>query len=384
MSTDYKRPTAAHQCKRPIKITYLVDFFRTVHAGTEKQLAFLLTHLPRSGYDIQLISLQDSSFLRSEARSVFPDISIVSLGARADISKSLKTIPRLFRELRKARPDIVHAFFPASNGLGVILAKAAGVRTVIGSRRDMGFNLTWKDLAAMRIADRLVACIVSNSDAVRKKAICLEKVPASKIRLIYNGINLNGGYRKRVFPVEKAPVIGIVANLNRSVKRVDLFIKAAARVNRRYPEATFWIFGDGELRRDLEKLAADLKVKNSVVFWGRQGNVRRYMNEMDIGVICSDSEGFSNAIMEYMEAGLPVIATDTGGNPELVRHGVTGLLVAPNDEESLADAMINLIADPGRISGLGYAGRKAVENGYAVADMVEKTRQLYWCCSQNH
>jgi len=384
MSTDNKQSTTDIGRQHPIKITYLVDFFRTVHAGTEKQLGHLLTQLPGLGFEVQLISLQDSPFIKSEVRYTFPNVSIMSLGAESDISRSLRIIPKLFRELRASTPDIVHTFFPTSNSLGAILARAAGVKTVITSRRDMGFNLTWRDVAALRFANFFVACIVANCEAVCQKTIILEHVPAQKVCVIYNGINLNGSYKGRSATGKKSPVVGIVANLNRPVKRVDLFIKAAAKIHRRFPDVAFWILGDGELREELEKEATDLGLKSSIVFWGRQTDVRSYISQMDIGVICSDSEGFSNAIMEYMEVGLPVIATSSGGNPELVRDGENGLLVPPDSEASLSKAMLALLLDPTLAREMGIVSRKTIESGFSVAGMVEKTRGLYARYSEPH
>jgi glycosyltransferase involved in cell wall biosynthesis len=163
---------------------------------------------------------------------------------------------------------------------------------------------------------------------------------------------------------------------------VDLFLKAAARVIPILPEARFWVVGDGELRGELERLVGDLALGEKAMFWGRRNDVRKLLSEMAVGVICSDSEGLSNAIMEYMEAGLPVVATSVGGNPELVRHGVTGLLVPPDQEKLLAQAMQTLLADPNRAVEMGAAGRKAIENGFSVSGMVEKTRELYACHSR--
>jgi L-malate glycosyltransferase len=360
---------------KKIKITYLVDFFRTINAGTERQLGQLLTRLPDMGYSVKLMSLQNSFFLRDEAPGLFPKISIITLGAQSDISKSIPSLFRLYSHLRNDNADIVQTFFTGSNNIGIIIAKLSGKRILISSRRDMGFNFTAKDVLLNKAANRFVSCIIANSEAVRKKIVHLEGIADHKIQVIYNGIKIDN-FAKIAHSTVKRPIIGIVANLNRPVKRVDLFIKAAAQVQKKIPEVTFWIAGDGHLRKYLEKLATELGVP-SVTFLGRVSNVKRLLNKMTIGVIASDSEGFSNSIMEYMEAGLPVIATDTGGNAELVQGSVNGLLIPPNNPDALANAMFYLLDNIEKGRQMGKNGRFLIERKFNIDKMINQTSRLY-------
>jgi len=286
MSMDNKPRMTGAERQLPIKITYLVDFFRTLNAGTERQLGHLLTGLPSDQYSIQLISLQNSRFIEQEAPRIFRNVSIKSLGAESDISNSPNAILRLYLELRRFKPQIVHTVFPTSNSIGVIIAKLAGSDIVITSRRDMGYNLEQRDILKLRIANRFVDAVVSNSLAVRDRTVAIEKVPNSKIKVIYNGIGLNGlPVRSPETGVETA-VVGIVANLNRQVKRVDLFIEAAAKVHAQKPNTVFWIIGDGYLRPDYELIADKYGISNNVHFLGRRKDVTRLLPQMDVGVIC--------------------------------------------------------------------------------------------------
>jgi len=149
--------------KAKIKVTYIVDFFRTVNAGTEGQLGQLSAKLTDGGYSVQLISFQDSTFLQKEAPQLFPKVDITTLRAQSDISKSLSALVRLYHILRKSKPDIAHTFFPSSNIFGVIIARLTGVRRVISSRRDMGYNLTKKDIVLLRIANHFVSFVIVNA-----------------------------------------------------------------------------------------------------------------------------------------------------------------------------------------------------------------------------
>lgn len=360
-----------------IKLTYIVDFLRTVQAGTEKQLAHLLTHLPREGYSLRLISFQDSEFLREYAPSYFPDVSIHTLGAQSDISRSLPSLWRLFHMLRDDRSDIVHTFFTAANSLGVMIARLAGIPCVVSSRRDMAFNLTRMDINLLKCADRFVSCVICNARAVRDKAVQLEGLSENKTRVIYNGITPHGGKSEALTDFTGKPVIGIVANLNREVKRVDLFVNAAARLHQSHPEAVFWVIGDGHLRPELEALGQRLGLDGSIVFHGRRSDVADLLPQMRIGVICSDSEGFSNAVMEYMIAGLPVVATNSGGTAEIVLHGRTGLLTPPGDVDALVQALRRLLDEPETTAAMGRAGAEAIGDRFTIEKMVDATSEVY-------
>jgi glycosyltransferase involved in cell wall biosynthesis len=363
--------------KKKIKIVYLVDFLRTTQAGTEKQLSHLLHYFPAAGFNVHLISLQESPFLLSDAPQVFPKVKFSVLDAQSDISKSLPSFFHLFRLLRRERPTLVHTFFPTSNSLGILIARMAGIGKLISSRRDMGFNLSRLDISLLKMADRFVSCIIVNAGKVKDYTIQTEGIQSDRIKIIRNGISINDIQNEGEGTLLDKPIIGIVANLNRPVKRVDLFIKAAAMIHKNIPQAEFWIIGDGPLRPELEKLVFDLSLNSVVRFLGRLADVNHYLSQMTIGVISSDSEGLSNAIMEYMCAGLPVVATNTGGNPELVQHGTTGLLVPPNDEIALADAILKLLNNHEGSARMGREGFEVIKKDFSIEKMLKETSRIY-------
>jgi glycosyltransferase involved in cell wall biosynthesis len=365
-----------------IKISYVVDFFRTLNGGTEKQFGYLLTHLPKSGFSVQLLSFQDSPFLKEEAQNLFPGVAVSSLGASSDISKSPTSLIRLLMTLRRSGPDLIHTFFPTSNSLGVLIARLAGVRKIVSSRRDMGFNLSKKEVRLLKIANRFVSCIVANSEAAQNCTIALEGVARSKTRVIYNGVSPDNFGDSLASRRGNEQIVGIVANLNRPVKRVDLFIRAAALVSENHSGVNFWIIGDGYLRDELERLARDLGVNSHMTFLGGRKDVGTLLQKMTIGVICSDSESLSNAIMEYMAAGLPVVATDVGGNPELVEHGKTGLTVKADDPYALSKGICELLDDRERAVKMGEAGRRTLQKRFSIEKMIGETREIYESLAQ--
>jgi glycosyltransferase involved in cell wall biosynthesis len=359
------------------KIVFLVDFLRTINAGTENQLSHLLRQLPELGYSVILISLQDSLFLENEAEFLFPDVTIFSLGAQSDMSKSLPSLFRLFKLLRNEKPDIVQTYFPTSNSIGIVLARMAGVKKTFSSRRDMGFNLTSIDIFQYRIANMFVTAVIANSNAVRKRAIQLEKIKPEKIHVIYNGLAMDAFEKNDRKLDDKEFIVVIVANLNREVKRVDLFVKACAIVHRQIPDVKFQVIGDGPLRKSLETLAKKIGLQSSIEFLGRRDDVPELLKKVSIGVISSDSEGLSNAIMEYMARGIPVVATNVGGNPELVLDGKTGLIVPPNDELAMAEAILKINQAPENVECMGMAGSKFIKDTFSIHTMIGKTDQIY-------
>ena len=171
--------------------------------------------------------------------------------------------------------------------------------------------------------------------------------------------------------------IALVANLNRRVKRADLFLEAASRIAATHPEVTWHLVGDGELRAEYEQLAERLGVSNRTVFSGRVVDVPKYLERINIGVICSDSEGFSNAILEYMLNGCTVVATNVGGNPEVVRHGETGVLVEPRDAAALASAITALVEDPAERLRLACSAHETVVRDFSWPRCVEQHESMY-------
>lgn len=360
-----------------IKIIYLIDFFETAQAGTENQLLKLLRYLSRDLFEIYFVSIQRRLFFE-ELKSQISDVKFKNLDGSADISKSIFPLIRLYQFIIKVKPHILHTFFPAGNSFGVLIGRLAGVPIIISSRRDMGYWYTTKYLMLTRFANLFVTRIVANSYAVRKQTIKLEKCSQKKIQVIYNGIDLKqyNQFLKSLHKPKK-PIVAMVANLNRTVKRVDLFIQAAKEIVKRYPDTQFWIFGDGHLRSELEDFVQKLKLSSQVKFWGRLKSINKYLHEIKLGVNCSDSEGFSNAIMEFMLAGIPVVATNVGGNSELIIHDYNGILVEPNNVDTIVRNITGLLYDEKRIKSFGMNSLTSMTEKFNLDLMIKNCTSFY-------
>jgi glycosyltransferase involved in cell wall biosynthesis len=194
-----------------------------------------------------------------------------------------------------------------------------------------------------------------------------ERVPAHKIAVIPNGLDLEVHQRRST---ERLPRrVAVVANL-RPGKGHDTLIDAAVEVLRCQPDATFEVIGDGSEREHLIAQADRRQVRRAFTFAGQRDDVPARLADADIFVLPSRSEALPNAVLEAMAAGLPVVASDVGGIPELISHDRTGLLVPPGDTAALAGALLRVMNETGLAPRLGEAARVAVETRYSFDRMV--------------
>jgi glycosyltransferase involved in cell wall biosynthesis len=212
------------------------------------------------------------------------------------------------------------------------------------------------------IAPRAGAFIaVSRED--RRRMIEVEGISPDKIRFIPNGIPpIPGGQghdvRAELGIEASAPVIGAVSRL-RAQKAFDVLIRAADLLRSRFPGLRVLIVGEGAERVQLEALIRELGLAETVTLLGYRPDVPDVLRALNVAVSSSDYEGSPLSVMEYMEAGKPVAATRVGGVPDLVEHGVNGLLVEPRDPRALAAAIAELLRDPDRGAEMGARAAEA-------------------------
>ena len=291
---------------------------------------------------------------------------------------------RFSRHLRKEKYDIVQTFFQDATFFGVVAARMAGTNKIIVSVRDMGF---WANLLTSilhRTAMLIANAVLVNSLAVKKSLS--KKYYLARIKVIRNGILLHSSFlvnleskralAKELKIDEKVPIVVIVANCNRQVKRIDLVLESAAIVLKKAP-AMFLIVGDGHLKNKLVLRSKELGVSYAVKFLGQRYDVDKILAGADIALNTSDSEGLSNSIMEAMRAGLPVIASNVEGNKELVKNGFTGLLFQPGDFKELAAKIYLLLNEKQYARKIAIEGRKFIELKFGVDKMVKKYAEFY-------
>ena len=300
---------------------------------------------------------------------------------------------RLFAQFLKQREiDVVHTHDFYTNIFGMAAAGVARVPVRIASRRESAVRPETQRFVE-RAAYRLAHAVVANCEDVRQQLI-REGVPAQKVRTIYNGLDL-----ERVQPAqterneilkslnlpEGARFVTIMANMRAHVRGPEpicfkdhpTFLRAARRVYESVPEAAFIIGGEGELLDATRELARSLGIEDRTFFIGRCQDVGSVLSVSDVCVLSSSSEGFSNAILEYMAAGRPVVATDVGGAKEAIVHGETGYLVPAGDHEKMANHIISLLLDHESASSMGESGRRRVNETFSTVKQLQNVESLY-------
>jgi glycosyltransferase involved in cell wall biosynthesis len=350
---------------RPVRVCFMIDELGT--GGTESQLLALIRSFDRTRVEPFLC------LLRGEEAP--DDCPVLRLGVRSlHRPSSLAAAWRLVRFLRRERIDVFQVYFQDSTYFGVPTAWLAGVPHVLRTRNNLGYWMTPWHRRLGRLCDLLADGLVANCDACRDAVVADEGLAPGRVVVLETGVDLAR------FPATPVPAgtgrVGVTANL-RPVKGLDVFVRAAAVVGAAHPGATFHLAGEGALRSDLERLAADLGLSRRLTLRGAERDVPGFLAGLDVAVLPSLTEGMSNALMEYMAAGRAVVATAVGGNVRLIEDGVTGLLVPPGDVGQLAAAVGRLLSDPALAARLGAAARRHVEARYSRPVMVRRFEAFY-------
>jgi len=353
--------------------------------GLERMVVQLLTLLDRKSFAPRVCVLGEKGALAAELEALgVPVESIPRRGGRVD-----PTLPiRLARWFKRQDVDIVHTHNPAPHlygALGAGVARAGG-RTprVVHTKHGRNVPHTRKSVTLNQLASAMTNRIVTVSDDARAVALEVEGVDAAKVVTIKNGVDTTlyrprdrGARdlaRQRLGLPEGGYHIVCVARLSEEKDHATL-LAAFARLRAALPDARLALVGDGPERPALEALAHRL-APGAVLFTGMRSDVAELLPAFDAFALASRTEGISLTLLEAAAAGLPIVATRVGGNPEVVTHGRTGLLVPPVDPARLAAALEELAKRPDRAE-MGLAGRRRVETLFGVQSMVGAYEALY-------
>jgi glycosyltransferase involved in cell wall biosynthesis len=370
-------------------IPHVVQLIGSFHQGGSEVQAVQLTRLLRESgrYDVSVACLDGGGVLRPEVERLdvgeIAEFPLTSFYDRSFVAQ----VARFARLLRARGAAVVHAHDFYTNVFGMAAAALARVPVRIASRRETTGTRTPAQKFVERRAYGLAHAIVANAEAVGRQLV-EEGVRPGKIVTVYNGLRAErvapppglgrGEARSRFgLPDGDRPAVTILANLRLPVKDHPTFLRAARQVAEEVPEAVFVLAGEGELTGQMQALAAELGVGDKAFFIGRCGAVAELLAASDVCVLSSRAEGFSNAILEYMAAGRPVVATDVGGAREAVSEGETGHLVPAGDHAAMAARVVSLLRDPGRAREMGGRGRRVVLEKFSCQAQLERTDELY-------
>lgn len=355
-----------------------------VTGGTQRHLQQVLGGLDRRRFHPVVYSLKSGGEVAAELGAAGVPVRFVPLEGRLVSLRTVRAIRRVAGELRADGVRLVHGYQWRPALVGALAARLAGVPVVLASKRSLsGGSRT--ERRAWRLLGRLVDAITVNADALRVEAIA--QGVRSEWVVVRNGIDVErfavdattpAAARRRLGLDEGRPLVGAVGRLEARKGHDDL-LRAVARLGARGAAALpqVALVGDGPEREALASLAHALGIGHVVLFVGTVTDVRPWLAAMDAFVLPSREEGSSNAALEAMACGRPVIATAVGGTEELIEDGRTGLIVAPRDPVALATALATVLDAPEHAARLGGAARRVVEERYAVARMVHEIEALW-------
>ncbi|MGH9483287.1 MAG: glycosyltransferase, partial [Terriglobales bacterium] len=343
--------------------------------GSELQLRRILEALDPRYFEIELY------FLRHPPQGLPEPLAWPRFAAAPHTAGRLAVVLGMRRLLRQRRPALVQAMFQDSLFLGIPGAWLAGVPARLCARRNAGHWKRWHHRWALRAVNRMTTAWQTNSASIAAMLVREEGVPAAAIEILPNWIDLerfhpaNDARRQAArahlgLPMD-AWVAVAVANYT-PVKNHATLVQAAAQVCAELPSARFVFVGEGPEEPRLKAAIAGLGLESNVWLTGAVDEVEAYLAAADVGVLSSTSEGCSNAVMEYMAAGLPTVVSDIPANRALTDDGLAPAL----DPAAWAAALLALAADPSRRQQLGKANRRRMES-YGSATFAERVQAHY-------
>ena len=355
--------------------------------GAESQAIKLANGLNKENVNVTLFPLRSGGALTKHAKDL--DIKIVEgdFQSSRDIKSLVKGFILLCKTIRSNNPAIVHTFLPLSNFIGSLAGLISKARYTITSRRGLiKLNYLKKRWRLFdKISNFLSDKIIVNTEAIIDEMINVDDVDLDKVICIRNGINLNKfnikNYRRNDMRSKLALsscdfAWAKVANFS-SIKGHKDLINAFKDIHIKYNSKLFLIGKDNGTLKELKDLVITKGLENKIIFLGFREDIPEILLAMDGYICASHTEGFSNAILEAMASGLPIIATNVGGNSEIIKHKKNGLLIKSKDQNAIASTMIKIMKDSTLSQKISEDAKKTVNEKYNTEKMVKSYIDVY-------
>lgn len=362
MTQTARSVSAPTEAARPLRLAVLLQDLE--FGGTQRYALHLLRCLDRSLFTPELWVLNAGEDLVDEALTTGVPLKRISNRPPG----SPLALPPLFARIARSRPDILYTLTVVPNIWGRMFGRALGVPVIAAGFRELRPK-QWEPLL-WRCTDRLIC----NAEMLRARAVNELGVPAERVAVVPNCVDT-----ERFRPVETRPEgpphVVSVARLVRDKSPLAL-VDAFALARRQMPEARLTLVGDGPLRPKVEARLAELGLSDNVSIVTGCGEVRPHLAQADVFALASRREGSPNAVLEAMAAGLPVVASRTGGIPDLVEHGRTGLLTKPENPEDMGAALLRLLKDETLRTAMGAAAREQAVRAHSPESMARATEAV--------
>lgn len=369
----------------PTGVGFLLDTLQV--GGTEVNAFRVASALDRTVVRLEIASLQGEGPLLEQYRGL--GLTVATLGTSATgPARPLQLAGAVAAWARSRRVALVHAHGIYANVFGIVPARLAGVTATVATRR---WYQRWQRRdqllleGANRVATRLASRVLVNAPSLAADVHRETGAPLRRIVCIPNLVpdamycpataSERTAFRQRHGIPEGALLVGVVANLH-PIKDHATLLRAFQLMQAQLPSSRLVIVGEGSQRDALGHLASDLGIAGAVLFLGTLRSPPNVHGFFDLAALASRSEGSPNALLEAMAAGRPIVATRVGGIPDLVEHGVSGLLVPPGDHSAMAEALVALGQSPERRDAMGRAGRQSAER-HTTATIAQQHHALY-------
>ncbi len=343
--------------------------------GQERRTFAEAIGFKKRGYRVILV-VQPGSLLGEHAKEAGIEVREIGMRNR-DI---LKAFFRLLSLIRRERVDIVNTHSPKDSWIASFAARLALRPQLIRTRhvsipiRNHPFNIVYK------LPHRIITC----GEKIRERMIEVNRLPEEKIVSIPTGVDLDrfnpervkGDIRKELGIEENAPLVGSISII-RTEKGYPYFLEAAQGILKVKPETRFLIVGPEPKGDTLAQEVRKRGLEDKIIMPGPREDIPQVLASLDIFVLSSLREGVPQGVAQALAMEKPVVATDVGGVPELIRNDQTGLLVPPADSRALAKAILELLEDREKAKRLGKNGRKLIEERFSQESMIEKIEDLY-------
>ena len=341
--------------------------------GTERQFVTLAKALTSGAFEVGLGCLER----RGEFLESLPNVKEFSPGGNLFMLRSHRQRVVLARHLRDLGVAVAHAFDFYANLMLIPAARLARVPVVIGSHRQLGDLQTAMKFRAQNVMFQLCDRVLCNS---RAAARCLREagVPDRKLVVIPNALpeEAFAGATPALPEIPGVVRVGMIARMNDSAKNHRMFLRIAARLAAKFDAVEFVLVGDGPLRPELQAFAVELGLGDRIRFLGDRHDIPAVLASLNVTVLPSSSESLSNVILESMAAGVPVVATNVGGNPEIIQDGETGFLVGL-DEDLFVKGVERLLLKPDLRRQFGERAKAYAGANYLLARIRDQYEQLY-------
>jgi glycosyltransferase involved in cell wall biosynthesis len=384
----FERPEKCSGFNAQVGVVKRITILHTIETagpgGAETMLLDLASRLDNRRFR-SLACLPEGRWLPKQLRDRGVPTFVIE-GRAGRTSEPVRSMARL---VRQERVDLIHSHLPDQNFYSCLVGRLTGCKTVVtyhGAPRPREIRGLKGKLKVWVIRHWATAVVVV-SDYL-KQAIASLGISEGRIIRIYNGVDperfavpSRGHLRAELGCADGAKLIGTVANLRES-KGYEFLIQAARKVVDSIPEARFLAVGepDSQIAAKATTLLKETGLQDRFLFLGFREDVPEILQNLDLFVLPSVSEGFSLATIEAMAAGRPVVVTRSGGPEEIVTHGTTGLLVPPRDSGALAASICELLCDPDRALALGRCARADVQRRFSLSQIVSEYETLYERC----